>query len=336
MVVGSDVCRVKAFGAGKLVVNLNRSALPFAAKSVVQLELKLGSVKGSFLGLNLVIQSGLVASVGKRFFGALPSGFVANVVVGHRRKFNDQLVKAKVVVNVLEQFAELGDLRSNLRLFAKNVRVVLDKAANAHDSVQSSAWLVANVVTKLGKAQRQILVTALAALENLKRARAVHRLDGEQALFAFCDEHIFLVVAPVSAALPKAARHDRGRVDLLVAVAANHLAHVVLHDGVDCPSVGMPENLAWVFGVKVEQVHLNAKAAVVALFGLFQHLEVVLKVVGLFKSDGVNASKHWAVAVAAPIGSGKLCKLEGLRVYLFCVGHVGAAAQIGKVVLGVD
>jgi len=78
--------------------------------------------------------------------------------------------------------------------------------------------------------------------------------------------------------------------------------------------------------IHVEQVEFAAELAVVALFRLFQHGEVLLQFVLGGPGRAVDALQHLVAVVAAPVGTGHLHELEELE--LAGAGHVGAAAQV--------
>ena len=234
----------------------------------------------------------------------LPGGDLADVVLGHRRELDKEvLVETEVGIDVLEEAAELRDLLLDLLLGAEDVRVVLDEAPDAHDAVQGAARLVTGAVAELGETQWQVLVTAGAALEDLERARAVHRLHREKTLLALGDEHVLLVVAPVSAAFPQRTRHQRGRIDLAVAVGDQLLAHVVLKRHIDRPPARMPEDLARVLGIDVEEVELDAQLAVIAALRLLGASNDLIHLRLILGDDAVDALEHLVVDVAAVIGT---------------------------------
>ena len=62
------------------------------------------------------------------------------------------------------------------------MRIVLRKAAHAHQPVQRAGWLVAMDIAEFGKPDRQFAVGLQAVLEDLHMARAVHRLQREDAV----------------------------------------------------------------------------------------------------------------------------------------------------------
>ena len=101
------------------------------------------------------------------------------------------------------------------------------------------------------------------------------------------------------------------------------------------PALGVPEHDAGPFLLEVEQVHLAAELAVVALLGLLDLLEIGVELLLLGEGRAVDARQHRVVAVAAPIGAGHLHQLEGVA-DLAGRGHVRAAAEVEPVALVVD
>ena len=90
----------------------------------------------------------------------------------------------------------------------------------------------------------------------------------------------------------------------------------------------MPENLTRGLFLHVEQVHLAAQLAVVALGGLFQHVQVRFELFLAGEGHAVDALQHCAVAVAAPIGAGDGHQLEGVARHLAGMLQVRATAQV--------
>ena len=97
----------------------------------------------------------------------------------------------------------------------------------------------------------------------------------------------------------------------------------------------MPEHRAGRFFLEVEQIHLAAELAMVALLGLLDLLEVGVELLLLGEGGAVDARQHFAVGIAAPIGAGDFHQLERIA-DLAGRGHVRAAAEIEPVALLVD
>ena len=144
----------------------------------------------------------------------------------------------------------------------------------------------------------------------------------------FDDEHVFLILLPVTGSFPQFAVNDLRCVHLDIAASALGAAHVILKCGVDGPAVRVPEHLTGGLFLHVEQVHFAAQFTVVAFGGLFQHQKVGFEVVAVLEGDAVDTLKHLAVAVAAPVGAGHGHQFERITGHLTCVLQVRAAAQI--------
>ncbi len=118
------------------------------------------------------------------------------------------------------------------------MRVILRKATHAHQTMQRTGRLVTVARAKLGQAQRQIAVRTQITIKDLDVTRAVHRLDGVDALFRFRDEHIVVVVLPVTRALPQHAIHHLRRAHFLVAGYAKRRRMYCSTDCHSCQPLG--------------------------------------------------------------------------------------------------
>ena len=333
LIIRPDVGRIEPLRARQLKIGLNRAALPFPAKTVIKLEFKFRPVERPLARLNLIIKPRLTAGIGEGFLRPLPCRKIAHMIIGHRGEFHDQIIESKIMIDSFKKLAEFSDLRADLLLRAKDMGVVLNESSHAHHSVQCSAGLVSDVVPEFRKTQRQILVRALTAFENLQSSGAVHRLDREQAFLALRDEHIALIMLPMTAPFPKTARHNRGGAHLLITVTAEHFPHIILNRRVNRPAVGMPVDLTGILRVDMEQIHLGAKFAVIALLRLREHRKIISQIVRFLKTKGIDTREHGAVRVAAPIRSGDFIKLESLRVDFSRAFDMRPTAQIKETVL---
>jgi hypothetical protein len=75
-------------------------------------------------------------------------------------------------------------------------------------------------------------------------------------------------------------------------------------------------------------------SAVVALLGLFQHVQVGVLVFLLGPGGAVDALQLFVAVVAAPVGAGHLHQLEDLQ--LAGGRHVRAAAQVGEIAFAIQ
>ena len=178
-------------------------------------------------------------------------------------------------------------------------------------------------------------------LEDLHMARAVHRLQREDAIVVGVVagdghlEHVVAVPAPVAGRLPQALVEHLRRVDLLIALLVEPAAHVADQALEHLPALGVPEHDARPLLLEMEQVHLAAEPAMVALLGLLQHVEIGVELRLVGPGRAVDARQHRVVAVAAPIGAGHRHQLEGVA-DLAGRGHVRAAAEVEPVALRID
>jgi hypothetical protein len=172
-------------------------------------------------------------------------------------------------------------------------------------------------------------------LEYLHMTGAVHRLDGEHAfVFRLGDEHVLLVPAPVTGGFPQRLVEDLRCVDLFIG-AFKTPPHVVDKILEHPPALGVPEHHARPLFLEVEQVHLAAQLAVVALFGFLQHVQVAFKVSLAGPRGAIDAGQHLVVRVTAPIGAGHLHQLE-CRTNLPRGCHVRTTAQVEPVALVIN
>ena len=112
-------------------------------------------------------------------------------------------------------------------------------------------------------------------------------------------------------------------------------ADVVLQRLEQRPAFRMPEHRAGRLFLEMEQVHLAAEPAMVALLGFLDLLQIGVELLLLGEGGAVDAGEHRVVGIAAPIGAGHLHQLEGVA-DLAGRGHVRAAAEIEPVALLVD
>src|SRR3546814_9715097 len=68
-------------------------------------------------------------------------------------------------------------------------------------------------------------------------------------------------------------------------------------------AVRVPEDAAVRLLLKVEQVHLGAQLAMVALAGLLHPVEVRVELLPVEPAGAVDAAQHRVLLVAAPIGA---------------------------------
>ena len=212
--------------------------------------------------------------------------------------------------------------------------VVLHEATHTHQAVQRARWFVTVTGAKLTIAQRQLAVGTEASVEHLDVTRTIHRLDRIVAVLGSRGEHVVLVVVPVTRLLPQRAVEDLRAAHFLIAVVAIDLAHVLLDLLPHGPALGVPEDEARGFVLHVEQIEMAADAAVVPLFGLFEHVQVGVEVFLLRPGRAVDALQLFVLGVAAPVGAGHFHQLESFE--LASGRHVRATAKVDEIAFAVE
>lgn len=127
--------------------------------------------------------------------------------------------------------------------------------------------------------------------------------------------------------------HLRG-VDLLI-VGFQAPAHVGDQFLEQRPAIRVPKHRARPLLLEVEEVHLPAEPAMVALLGLLQAMEIGGKLLLVVPGRAIDAGQHRVVAVTAPIGAGHLHQLEGIADPARG-RHVRPAAEVEPLTLPVD
>src|SRR4051812_28882519 len=96
----------------------------------------------------------------------------------------------------------------------------------------------------------------------------------------------------------------------------------------------MPEHRPLRFGLEVEQVHLLADLAMIALGRLFQAEEMLIELLLVEPAGAVDAAEHRIGLVAAPIGARDARQLERLGIELARGSQMRAAAHVEPVAAG--
>ena len=170
------------------------------------------------------------------------------------------------------------------------MRVVLGELAHPHDAVQRAVRLVAVAAAELGHADRQVAIAVDALLEDQDVRRAVHRLQRHQVGLARQHRRVLLGrwgsrrgrrtysrdTCPSGRDCSHWLRvHQLRRLDLVIAGGVEPAAHIGLELAPEDEALGMPEDAALRLGLEVEQVHLLADLAMVALGRLLQPDEML-------------------------------------------------------------
>src|SRR5690606_28116437 len=112
-------------------------------------------------------------------------------------------------------------------------------------------------------------------------------------------------------------------------------ADVVFKDAPDRIALGMPEDGALRFLLKVEQAHFPAELAMVALLRFLEPREIGLELLLVAPGRAIDALQHLIPGITPPVGPGHRHQLEGIA-ELARGGQMRPAAEVHEVALPVD
>ena len=127
-------------------------------------------------------------------------------------------------------------------------------------------------VADFSNAQRQFAVAMHIAFIKKHAAGAVHRLNGEIALFNLRGEHVLAIVGPVAGAFPQFPDHRKWGFDFDIVAAVEAFADRSRSIGSRYHPFRMDERHAGSLFFQGEKIQLWSEDFVVALFGLFEQL----------------------------------------------------------------
>ena len=284
-IVGPDVFEVEPFGTGKVVIELHRAELPFAAERVVDHEVDLGTVKRRLPRLGLA--AGQVHPPRHpldRRLGLVPPLGGSHILVARRvaeAEPDAEVVKRQALEHLEREVDAALHLGLHLLVGAEDVGVVLREAADPRHAAEFARLLVAVDRAKLGQPQRQVLVAVRPGLVDHRVVGAVHRLEQVLLVIAHHDrlELAVGVVGIVAGDLVEVDLADVGRVDGLVAAGREFFADEGLERGPERRPLRHPEHEAGADErAGREQVELLAEHAVVAAAGLFEGGQVGIEI----------------------------------------------------------
>src|ERR1700681_738638 len=133
---------VRAEPARHVEVHLQGAALPIAADGIAEDELELRAVEGALSWIERVLDPGGPGGCNQCPLGVVPDLIATYALGGPVRKFDAQVVKAEVPVDVQYQLGDRDAFGADLVFCNKDVSVVLGECADPHQSVQSARRLI--------------------------------------------------------------------------------------------------------------------------------------------------------------------------------------------------
>ena len=216
----------------------------------------------------------------------------------------------------------------------EDVGVVLSEAADTEQAVEGTGQFMTVNEAQFADAQRQFFIGMGFVGIDQHAARAVHRFDSIVFIVDLGEVHVFFVMIPVTGSFPEFAVHDHRGHDLLIAVAAMNFAPVVDEQVADDHALGEEEREARTVFAEHEQAELFAQFTMVALFGFFHHLQIVIEFGFLFKSRPVDTLEHLVLFIAPPVSTGDGLDLKGFDAA--CRFAVRTGTEVVEVALAIE
>src|SRR5450830_4086 len=257
-------------------IDLNGAALPLSTDGIFERVLDFGAIKRALARGDFKFATRRPQAFHQGMFGLVPTLIRADALVRAGGYLVDDVFEAKVGIDFLQQRRVIDTLLQNLIFGAKDVAIVLRKAAHPHDAVQAARRFIAMALAELAIAQRQIAIALDALFEDQDVAGTVHRLQGVFSFLRLRREHVLPIFVPMAGLLPQRLVEDLWPFNLLVAVVAVYLAHVLLHALPQGPALGVPKHQTRRMVINVKQIKFAPEFAVIALLGFFEHRQVLL------------------------------------------------------------
>src|SRR5229473_3197694 len=336
--VFADVLQAEA--RGEIEIELHSGELPGTADRVDELDVDFRAVERAFAYHLFERNVHALHGVSKSGCSAVPVFGLAGVVFRMRGipigELDFEFVEAEIFHHGKGEIDAGFDFGFNLRGHAENVRVVLGEAADAQQTVEHAAALVAIDSAKLGKTDGKVPVAVQLCFVNQNVAGAIHGLELVLGLFDFHRaEHAVFVKIGVAAGLPEVEAHDVWGVDEVVAALKQLFAQPVFDNFSNQAAFGVPENQPGAgFFLNAEEVEFRAQPAVIAALGFLD--AVKMRVQFFLREEGhrVNALKLGIPFLALPVSAGDVHQLE--RLDALGRGNVRAAAEVDEFSGGVE
>ena len=344
----ADIAGIEPFGQHG--IGLDGADLPCPPDGIGEMEFQLGRIKSPFAGQFFPAPIGIIAprcrhGIAHRLFRPVPHCVAAETLFRAQRQLDRIGKAAEILVDKIEQVTEAGDFADNLVFAAEDMGVVLGELPHPHQAVQRAMRFVAMAAAHLRQPQRQVAVRLDALAEDQDVRRAVHRLErhplrlvrNHRAIvidighFVGNDEHVLAIFAPVAGLFPLPGVHDLRRLDLAIAGGIEPAPHIGLEGAIDDKAARVPEDAAMGFFLQVEQIHLAAQLAMVALRRFLEPRQMRLELLLVEPAGAIDAGQHRIGLIAAPIGARHPRQLERLRIKLAGRWQMRPAAHVEPV-----
>src|SRR5215204_3341997 len=281
-------------------VALHRRQLPQSADRVAEVEVHLRAVEGSLtLGLG-PRETAPIQGSRECLGGALGHLGFEDRLTRQGRKVDHGLEEAERPEDLEREVEDVQDLVHQLVGRTEDVRVILGTTPDPQEAVQRPDTFVPVDGAELGQPHRQVAVRARFRLEDEHVERAVHGLD---VVVAGVGPHrrvpIVRVPLAVTPLLPPPPPGDMRRHDEVVAALEVQVPDIVLQLLAEDPALRMPHPQARSELLRRgEQVELAPEAAVVALLGLHEPMQIIIELLLARPRGPIDPREHRPTFVA--------------------------------------
>ena len=306
--VFSDVLQAEALR--EVEVELHSRELPQAADCVHPPDVDLRAVKCRFARDDRVFDLFFFQNLFERIGGSFPLIVAADKILAIIRipggKLSLKLIETEILQHIQRKIQASRDFRFDLVRRAENMRVVLSKSAHSQQSVHYPRALVAIDSPEFAQPHRQIAIRLQRILINQDVPRTIHRL---QTIFGIVEfhrvEHVLRVVAFVSRGVEELPPSHVRRINERISAPEVLFAHPVFHLLADDPTLRVPENESRPGQfLDRKQVQLLSQHTMIALFGLFDLVQIIVKVFLGKKRSPVNPLQLLIFFIPQPISPG--------------------------------
>ena len=154
LVVLTDIFCTEALG--QVEVHLDGTALPITAEGVLQGEFKLRAVEGAFARVQDVVEACKLGGFFESGFSLVPKFVGAYAAFRTGGELHNDGVETEVVVDFLDESAEVSHFGSDLFFSTEDVSVILNEAADTHQTVHGTGRFVTVALTEFSKTHREI------------------------------------------------------------------------------------------------------------------------------------------------------------------------------------
>ena len=321
----------------KLEIQLNGSHLPLPAESVLHLQVDFRSVEGSVSLVYLVValSVNIIQDILQLSLCLVPDFDISHEVIRPGGKLRP-VGQSEGSVDFRRDIHDILDLVCDLFFGNQNMRVILTEHLHAEQSVQLPGFLFSVNHIHLIDTERQISVGTQTVLINQNGVRAVHRLAGVVIalilLYAGDDEHVLLIVSPVSGSLPESGIAQYGSGNFLITVLLVNASPEIQKSVKQFPSSGKPVGHARRSLVEHKQLLLRSDLLVISLGRFLQKFLKFFQLGFVRKRIDINSLQLISLLVSSPVSTGHGANLKGSIHQFLGIVHMRSAAKIHVII----